>query len=140
MSGVLIGLSAIASAQLARRYGMVRAIVMTQGLSTVLMLSLAYVPGVILASVIYLGRAALMNMASPLSDSFLMGIVSREERGLASAINSIVWRLPNSATTIVGGLLLASGRYDLPFILATAFYVVSISLFYKVFRDVVPRG
>lgn len=140
ISNIMIGLAAIVSARLAKRYGIIRAIVLTQSLSTVLMLSLAYVPGAALASIVYLGRAALMNMASPLSDSFLMGLVSKEERGLASAVNSIVWRIPNSATTIVGGILLASGMYDIPFILATGFYVVSISLFYRVFKDTVPRG
>jgi MFS family permease len=140
ISNIMIGLAAIVSARLAMRYGIVRAIVLTQSLSTVLMLSLAYVPGAALASIVYLGRAALMNMASPLSDSFLMGLVSKEERGLASAINSIVWRIPNSATTIVGGILLASGMFDVPFILATGFYVVSISLFYRTFKDTVPRG
>ena len=140
ISNIMIGLAAIVSARLAMRYGIVRAIVLTQSLSTVLMLSLAYVPGAALASVVYLGRAALMNMASPLSDSFLMGLVSKEERGLASAINSIIWRIPNSATTIVGGILLASRMYDVPFILATGFYVVSISLFFRTFKDTVPKG
>jgi len=139
ISSILIGLSAIVSSRLAKHYGLVRAIVLTQSISTVLMLSLAYMPGAILASAVYLARAAMMNMASPLSDSFLMGIVSKEERGLASAINSIVWRLPNSATTIVGGALLAAGMYDVPFILATCFYIISISLFYTIFKDVRPK-
>ena len=139
ISSIMVGFAAIVSSRLAKQYGLVRAIVLTQSISTVLMLSLAYMPGAILASAVYLARAALMNMASPLADSFLMGIVSKEERGLASAINSIVWRLPNSATTIVGGALLAAGMYDLPFILATCFYVVSIALFYTIFKDVRPQ-
>ena len=138
VSNIMIGLAAIVSAKLAGRYGMVRAIVLTQSLATVFMLSLAYVPGAQLASIVYLARAALMNMASPLADSFLMGIVTKEERGIASAINATVWRLPNSATTIIGGALLAAGLFDLPFILATAFYAVSITLFYAVFKNTKP--
>jgi predicted MFS family arabinose efflux permease len=130
-----IAFAAVGSAPLAYRYGPVKAIVMTQGLSTVFMFSLAFAGEPLLACVLYLTRSALMNMASPLSDSFLMSIVPKEGRGLASAINSLIWRLPNSATTIVGGMILAAGIYDLPFFLATAFYVVSISLFYRVFKD-----
>jgi len=69
-----------------------------------------------------------------------MGIVAPEQRGLASAVNSIVWRLPNSVTTILGGILMAGGYYDIPIFLATAFYVASIASFYVVFHNVRPSG
>jgi MFS family permease len=140
VANVTIALAAVASASISRRYGQVRAIVLTQGLSMGFMLSLAFVPTAVLAGAVYLVRTALMNMSSPLADSFLMGIVSKEDRGLASAINSLFWRLPNSATTVIGGLILASGDYDLPIFIAAGFYVVGISLFYLVFRNVKPRG
>jgi MFS family permease len=140
VSNVTIGFAGIVSAMLAHRYGTIRAIVMTQSLATVLMLSLAFTPNALFAAGIYLARAALMNMASPILDSFLMGIVTKEERGLASAINSIVWRLPNSASTVVGGVLLAAGSYDIPFFLAGSFYAVSIVLFYSFFKNVKPTS
>jgi len=73
-----------------------------------------------------------------LMDSYLMGIIAPEERGLASAINSIIWRLPNSVTTIAGGLILGAGLYSLPFLLATGFYATAIFLFYMVFKKVGP--
>src|SRR6267378_1646422 len=138
VSNVTIGLSAIASSRLARSYGQVQSIVMTTGLSTVFMLSLAFVPNAALAASLYIVRAALMNMASPLMDSYLMGIITSEERGLASAINSIIWRLPNSVSTILGGMILGAGLYSLPFLLATAFYATAIFLFYSVFKNVSP--
>jgi predicted MFS family arabinose efflux permease len=139
LASLTMGFASIGSAGLARRYGTVRAIVMCQGSSTVFMLALAFVPDPISAGVLYIIRAMLMNMAAPLTDSFLMGIISKEERGLASAINSIVWRLPHSVTTVVGGILLGMGLYDVPFFLATAFYVLAIVLFYLNFRNVEPR-
>ncbi|MDG6904695.1 MAG: MFS transporter [Nitrososphaerota archaeon] len=134
VSNITIGLSALLSPRMSRRFGIVNAIVINQGLSTVFMISLAFVGSPALAASLYIVRAALMNMSSPLADSFLMGLVPRERRGLASAINSVVWRLPNSVTTIAGGIILASGNYALPFELATAFYVVAISMFYIFFR------
>lgn len=139
-SSVLMGLAAIVSSGLAHRYGMIRAIVLVQGLSTVFMFSLAFIPNAALAAGFYLIRAALMNMGVPLLDSFLMGIITKEERGLASAINAIFWRLPNSASTIVGGILLSSGNFEAPFLLATGFYVISIILFYRTFKNVKPAA
>lgn len=138
LSNLTIGLAAVASTSLARKYGPVRAIVLAQGLSTVFMLSLAFLTNAVLAAAFYIVRAALMNMSSPVSDSFLMGIIAPEQRGLASAVNSIVWRIPNTITTVIGGLLMDAGLLDLPIFLAVGFYVASITGFYFVFRGVRP--
>ncbi len=140
LSSITIALAALVSSKLSAKYGPVRAIVAAQGLSTVFMLSLAFIPNAAVAAGIYIVRAMLMNMSSPILDSYLMSIVPKDQRGLASSINSLVWRLPNSASTIVGGLLLGLGRYDLPFYIATAFYVAAISLFYVNFRNVTPTN
>ncbi len=139
VSGATIALAAVVSPKLSTKYGLVRAIVLTQGSSTILMLSLAFIPIASLAAGLYMIRAALMNMSAPLSDSYLMGITTQDERGTASSINSVAWRLPNSVTTIIGGVILQMGRYDIPFYLATGFYVVSIVLFYVNFRKIGPQ-
>lgn len=139
VSSITIALAAVVSPRLSTKYGLVSAIVLTQGLSTIFMLSLAFIPSAGLAAGLYIIRAALMNMSAPLSDSYLMGITTQEERGFASSVNSVMWRLPNSATTIIGGMILQTGRYDLPFYLATGFYVASIVLFYVNFRKISPQ-
>jgi predicted MFS family arabinose efflux permease len=104
------------------------------------MLSLALVPTAALAITLYIVRAVLMNMASPLIDSYLMGIMTQEERGLATAINTVIWRLPNSASTILGGIILGAGIFDLPFYIAAGLYAIGIGLFYSQFRNVRPNG
>lgn len=139
VASLTMGFASIASTGLARRLGTVRAIVLCQGSSTIFMLALAFAPDPITAGGLYVVRAMLMNMSSPLSDAFLMGIVTKEERGLASAINSIVWRLPHSVTTVVGGVLLGMGLYSEPFYLAALFYAISVGLFYVLFRGVEPN-
>ncbi|MGA1974385.1 MAG: MFS transporter [Conexivisphaerales archaeon] len=133
-SSLTIGLAAVFSPRLARRFGQVNAIAMTQGLSLVFMVSVAYAGNPTLACSLYIVRAILMNMASPLSDSFLMGIVAPEERGFASSVNAVVWNVPNSVTTIFGAAILRSGDYVLPFLLAGSLYAIAIPLFYAVFR------
>ncbi len=140
VSYTTVGFAALWSAGLAKRYGPVKAIALTEGLSTIFMASLAFVPDPMLAGSLYVIRQALMMMSSPISDSYLMSIIAPEDRGVASAINSIVWRLPNSATTVVGGALLAGGHYELPFLLAASFYITSIAAFYVTFRHVRPAA
>jgi MFS family permease len=134
-----IGLGAAFSPMLARKVGSVRAVVLTQGLSLAFMLALAFVGDFATAAVIYVIRTGLMNMSAPLLDSYLMGIVDSDQRGFASSLNSVIWRIPNSVTTIAGGIILASGNFELPFLLAGAFYVMGISLFFTVFKNVKPQ-
>jgi MFS family permease len=140
IASITMALAGFLSPRIARRYGSVRAIALAESLSTIFMISLAFIGNPVLAASIYILRAAMMNMASPLADSYLMRIVSPEERGLASSINSVIWRLPNSVTTYIGGILLASGNYSLPFLLGAALYIVSITLFYSVFRNFKPAS
>ena len=136
LSSLSIGVAAVFSPRLAHRYGQVPAIVMTQGFSTIFMLAIPFAPGAVWAGAVYLVRAAMMNMAGPIMDSYLMGIVDKEDRGLASAINSIVWRVPNSVTTVIGGALLAAGFFALPFILAALIYLGAVTAFWFNFRNV----
>ena len=147
LSNVTIAFAAIASPRLSSRYGLFNSILMTAGSSTFFMLSLAFIPNVFFAGGMYLVRASLMNMASPLIDSYLMGIIHPSRRGLGSAIAAIVWRLPNSVTTFIGGYILYAGYsggnhflFDLPWILASGLYAVGIVLLYFNFRNVKPRG
>lgn len=138
IASATIGFGAAFSPRLASKMGAVKAIVLTQGLSLAFMLALAFMGDFLMATVVYVIRTGLMNMASPLYDSYLMGIVPQEQRGFASSLNSVIWRIPNSVTTIIGGVILASGNFELPFLIAGAFYVVAISLFYKTFKNLKP--
>jgi len=136
VANLTMGLAGVTSARLASRLGAVRSVFLVQGLSTLFMFSLAFAGDPVLAGVLYVVRAALMNMASPIMDAYLMGLVGPEERGFASALNSIVWRMPNSASTVGGGYLLARGQYELPFLIAGGLYAAGVSLFYGIFRAI----
>jgi len=147
LSSMTIAVAAVGSPRLSKRYGLFRAILMTAGSSTFFMFTIAFIPNVLLAGFMYLMRASLMNMASPLLDSYLMSIVHPSRRGLGSALSAIVWRLPNSVTTILGGLILSYGYttgnhfyYDVPWLAASILYVIGIVLIFVTFRNVKPKG
>ena len=77
----------------------------------------------------------LMNMSSPLSDTFLMSIVAEDERAIASSFNVVLWNLPNAASTVVGSSMLSNPYLrNIPFYLCGILYMVSITLFYTIFR------
>lgn len=134
ISSIAMGLAAVASPSIARHIGLVRGIVMTQILSTLFLVAMPFASTALLAAPLYVVRAMLMNMSSPLSDTFLMNMIAEDERATASSFNAVIWRLPNAASTLIGGSLLNRGELNLPFYLCTALYVSSITLFYGLFR------
>jgi len=136
VANIIIGVATLAAPPLARRIGLVRAIVVTQGFSTLFMFLTPLQPNYVLASFVYTVRAFLMNMASPLQQSMIMGLVTEDERGAASGVAGAFWRLPNALSTSIGASLIGIGQLAAPFFLASLLYIVSISLFWVYFRKV----
>lgn len=136
VSSILIGLAILVAPRLAKRFGLVKAIVITQATSTLFMFFIPFSPNYALAGFVYSMRALLMNMASPLSQSMIMGLVAEDERGAASGISGALWRLPNALSTFIGAWLMGIGLLAEPFFMASLFYIMSIMLFWHYFRKV----
>jgi MFS family permease len=133
LSNILIGFSALAGPRLADRFGQLRAILLVTGSSMLFMLSMAFIPIFALAAGVYIVRSALMNMSGPLMDSFSMSIFPAEQRGLVSALSNVMFRLPNSFGTYLGGFILGLGLLQLPFFIASALYTIGLAGFYVFF-------
>jgi MFS family permease len=137
VSSLVTGVATLAGPSLAKRLGLVKAITVTQGFSTVFMFLVPLSTGYISAGFAYATRSFLINMATPLEQSVIMGIVVEDERGAASGINSAVWSLPNALSSFVGAYLMALGFLAAPFFLSGIFYIVSIALFWYFFRKII---
>jgi predicted MFS family arabinose efflux permease len=92
-------------------------------------------PEFISASLVYTVRAFLMNMASPLQQSMIMGLVPQDERGAASGISAALYRLPNALSTSIGAWMMGIGLLATPFFLASLLYIASIAMFWYYFRS-----
>jgi MFS family permease len=136
VSSMLIALATLISPFLAKKFGLIKAIVVTQIVSTIFMLLTPLSPDYALAGFVYSIRALLMNMASPLSQSMIMGLVAEDERGAASGMSGALWRLPNALSTFIGAWLMGLGLLAEPFFIAGLLYVVSIILFWHYFGKV----
>ncbi len=131
---VIIAVATLTGPTLAKRFGLVKAIVTTQALSTIFMFATPLSPSYAIATSVYTTRAFLMNMASPLSQSMIMGLVDEDERGMASGVNTALWRLPSALSSYVGAYLISVGLLAAPFFVASVMYSLSIGLFWVFFR------
>jgi MFS family permease len=131
---IVIAVATLAGPPLAKRFGLVKAIVLTQAASTIFMFATPLSSSYVIASSTYTIRAFLMNMASPLSQSMIMGLVDESDRGMASGINTALWRLPNALSTFIGAYFMSVGLLAAPFFIASILYSMSIALFWYYFR------
>ena len=131
---IVIAVATLASPMLAKKFGLVKAVVVTQAASTLFMFLTPLSSSYIIASSVYTVRALLMNMASPLSQSLIMGLVDEDERGMASGVNAALWRLPSALSTFIGAYLMSIGLLAAPFFVASILYAISIGLFWFYFR------
>ncbi len=135
-ASVVIALATLASPYIAKKLGLIKAIVITQSISTLFQFLTPLSPSFGLASILYAVRAFLMNMSSPLEQSMIMGLVAKEERGVASGVSTALWRLPNALSSFIGAWLMGIGLLTLPFFFATAIYLISIIMFWTFFRNI----
>lgn len=131
---VLTAFAVFMSPRLAKQVGLVKATVITQASSTIFMLAIPSSPTFGAAASIYLVRVFLMNLSNPLTQSLIMGLVSPDERGMASGLNASLWRLPNSASTFIGYDIVQGGMLALPFYVATVLYVIGITAYWFLFK------
>jgi MFS family permease len=133
-SSILTAVAVFLSPKLASKFGLIQAIVLSQGLSTIFMAVVPISPSFGIAASVYTVRVFLMNLSNPLSQSLIMGLVSPDERGMASGISASLWRLPNALSSTVGAIWIGMGLLALPFYVATVLYVSAIISFWFLFK------
>jgi predicted MFS family arabinose efflux permease len=144
-SAAILALSALAAPTLGRKMGVINAMVITMGASIIFMILTPMAPSYQTSAVFYMTRSFLMNISGPLSTSLIMGIIPSKQRGVASGISSIFFRMPNSLSTYPGSLMMREGNLALPFYIASIMYVISIIVFWIWFRktrtpEEIPAG
>ncbi len=80
----------------------------------------------LIASILFLVRSILMNVANPLFEAFALSLVPRELRGVASSLLSLSWTIPASGGRVVGGFLLDI-NVELPLRLTAVLYTVALT-------------
>lgn len=135
-TNLLIGLSNLLAPILVWKFGLINSIVFSQLSSTLFLFILPYCPNFIMASMVYFIRSFLMNITGPLQQAMIMSLVNEEERGVASGINSLVWRLPYSISVGLGAWFFEIGNLSSPFSIATILYIISTILFWLFFKNV----
>jgi len=114
---------------LGAKYGKVRATTLTRLLSVPMLLVIALTTNLWVASVAAWIRSALMNMSQPLVGSLHMEVLGAKERATMSSLLSMIWALAWGLGASLGGHLMKTYSYSLPYFLTAVLYVLSALAF-----------
>jgi MFS family permease len=133
ISNAVIALAFLASPKIVDKIGTVNSIVVTQGLSILPLLMIPQLGEFEFFILIYSIRAVLMNMASPVTISYMMSIIDDDERASVSGITATAWTGGSAISSIIAGFIM-DVSLDLPVYFCSIFYFLSTALFYYFFR------
>lgn len=122
---------------LVRKVGKVKAMILFQVLSIPFLILTAYTTSVLLASLGFLLRQALMNAGNPIQSAIAMEVVHDKYKGLANSINQMVFNVGWATMgPVAAALIIAFGSYwgyAYAFTITAILYFVSSIYFYFVF-------
>jgi hypothetical protein len=139
-ANLFAGLSALAAARVAARYGLVNTMVFTHVPSNILLILVPLMPNLPLAIAMLLARFSISQMDVPTRQSYTVAVVDPEERSAANGITNIARTTASAVSPIATGLLFGAGGIwlSVPFFLAGGLKLIYDYLLYQQFITVKP--
>ena len=139
IAGVLTAFSYLAAAKIADRIGLINTMVFTHIPSNILIILVAFAPTLPLAVAFYLARMALSQMDVPTRQSYLVAVVSENERTAAAGITNISRNITQSISPSLAGYILQSLSFlSAPFVLGGVLKIVYDVMLYFNFKSIKP--
>ncbi len=138
-ANLLAGLSALAAAKLAARFGLVNTMVFTHLPSNVLLILVPLMPNLPLAISVLFLRFSISQMDVPTRQSYVMAVVPPEERSAAAGVTGVARTIGAAISPAIAGVLIASpATIDLLFYLAGGLKIFYDFLLYRNFVKLRP--
>ena len=139
-ANLLAGVSALAASRLAVRFGLIRTMVFTHLPSNVLLILVPLMPSLPLAVAVLFARFSISQMDVPTRQSYLMAVVSPEERSAAGGVTGVARTIGAGIAPILAGLLFSRpSLINVPFFVAGTLKIVYDLLLYRGFIAYSPR-
>jgi MFS family permease len=140
VAGVLTAFSFLAAAKIADKIGLVNTMVFTHIPSNVLLILVGFAPTPMLAIAFYLGRMALSQMDVPTRQSYIVAVVSEEERTPAAAITNVSRNISQAMSpSLTGSILQLLPLLSAPFVIGGVLKIAYDLVLYFQFRNVKPE-
>ena len=138
-ANVFAGISALVASRLAARFGLIRTMVATHLPSNVLLILVPLMPTLPLAIAVLLVRFSISQMDVPTRQSYIMAVVTPEERSAAAGITGVARTIGAAISPLLVGFMFETpALVNLPFFLAGTLKIAYDLLLYRAFVSVRP--
>ncbi|MGH8633187.1 MAG: MFS transporter, partial [Burkholderiales bacterium] len=135
-TGILAAFSHLVSARVAERIGLVNTMVFTHLPSNVFLILVPLMPTLPLALLFLLLRSALSQMDVPARSSYVMAVVSPQERAAAAGVTAVPRSLAAAVSPALAGYLLTLSPFGWPLVICGALKIVYDLTLLGMFRKV----
>jgi MFS family permease len=139
-ANILAGISALLASRIAARIGLINTMVYTHIPSNILLLLVPLMPTLPAAIAVLLARFSISQMDVPTRQSYVMAVVSPDERSAAAGITGIARSVGSAFAPTLTGLMLRAGGIWLtaPFVFAGGLKILYDVLLWRSFTAVKP--
>jgi MFS family permease len=130
--------SHFAAAWLARRIGLVNTMVFTHIPSSLLLLTVPFMPDFTTAAILFLLRESLVEMDVPTRQSYVMAVVQPAERTFASGVTHLVRLAGWALAPAFAGLLMSGQSLAMPIYVGAAMKIFYDMALWRAFRGIKP--
>jgi len=128
-----MGIGLLIAPPLAERTGKIQLVVITQALSIPFLILLGFSPIVWVGAASYYIRLALMNMSSPVYQTFIMEHVEPSARATVASLTSMAWNFGWAFSPTISGWLQVRYGFGPPFIGTIILYTISVVMYWAFF-------
>jgi MFS family permease len=138
-ANIFAGISALLAARLAARWGLINTMVLTHLPSNILLILVPLMPNLRLAVLVLLIRFSISQMDVPTRQSYIMAVVSKEERSAAAGITGVARTTGAAMSPLFVGFMFARPSWvNVPFFIAGALKILYDLLLYREFVALLP--
>lgn len=128
-----MGIGLLIAPALADRFGKIRVVVITQALSVPFLFLLGFSPIFTLSALAYYVRLALMNMSSPVYQTFVMEHVEEKGRAMIASLVSMASNFGWAFSPTISGWIQDNYGFQPAFAGTIVLYIISIFLYWRYF-------
>ncbi len=131
--------STLSAAEVAKRFGIIRATVYLRLLQGFLLIPLALSPNIYVAGAVFLIRSMVQRMSVPLRQSYVLAMADEGERASVAALSNLPSQVAMSASPVLAGYIYDEVSLALPFEIAGFLQLVNSLIYWAFFKNAPPE-
>jgi len=128
-----MGVGLLIAPPLADRLGKIQLIVITQAISIPFLIMMGFTPWFFVSAAAYYIRLALMNMSSPVYDTYVMERVEPSARAMVASLVSMSWHFGWAFSPTISGWMQVRYGFGPPYVGTIILYSLSIYMYWAFF-------